>query len=151
VSTVDVQTTPLNVSGIPRLRSRARAAMLGDMSTRVFLCDDAPDYRTLVRAVLQPLGADIVGEADDGRTCIEQVAEADPEIVLLDLKMPGMTGLAALPRLTELVPDARIVVLSTAPASEYEQRTLDLGAVAYVQKPRDIFTLPDALRAALCA
>jgi len=102
-----------------------------------------------VRAVLQPLGANIVGEAEDGRGCLEKITEAEPDLVLLDVKMPGMGGLEALPELRVRVPEAKVVVLSTASPIEHEQRSLELGATAYVQKPRDVFRLPDALRSAL--
>ena len=119
------------------------------MSCRVFLCDDANAYRKLLRAVLEPEGASIVGEARDGKECLENVVDAAPDLILLDVNMPGVDGLQALPDLRGLMPEAKIVMLSTAPAHDQAERCARLGADAYVQKPQSVFDLPDALRAAV--
>ena len=119
------------------------------MGCRVFICDDEAGYRLLLRAVLEPEGADIVGEASDGGACVEQVMDARPDLVLLDLRMPRVDGLTALPELRRRVPDAKVLVLTTAPAAEAKEQTMRLGAAGFVQKPRDITRLPEALRLAL--
>ena len=115
----------------------------------MFICDDAPGYRLLLRTVLEPRGAEVVGEASDGRMCVERVVDAQPDLVLLDLKMPGGDGMEALPELRRRVPDAKVVVLTTAPAAEVEEQTRRLGATGFIQKPTDITGLPDELRRAL--
>ena len=115
----------------------------------MFICDDAVGYRHLLRAVLVPEGAEIVGEASEGGACVDKVVDAQPDLVLLDLKMPGVDGLTALPELRRRVPDAKVLVLTTAPAAEAEEQSLRLGATGFVQKPRDITRLPEALRLAL--
>lgn len=117
--------------------------------SRVFLCDDANGYRKLVRAVLEPEGINIVGEACDGQECVDKVADAAPDLVLLDINMPRLGGWQALPRLREQLPDAKIVMLSTAPLGDQAEQCERLGADAYVQKPRSVFDLPGALRAAV--
>ena len=121
------------------------------MSCRVLICDDEPNYRFLLRAVLEPEGAVVVGEAGDGRECVELAAELDPEYIVLDLNMPGMDGLTALPRLREVAPNAQIVVLSTAQPEDAAANVVKLGARGFVHKPADIFAVPRELRRAVAA
>ncbi len=116
----------------------------------VFLCDDAKAYRSLVRTVLDEADdLNVVGEACDGLECIDKVGQADPDVILLDVNMPRLDGSRAIPGLRDKVPDAQIVMLSTSPPAEQASECLRLGAHAYIQKPRDVFTLPGLLRDAL--
>jgi DNA-binding NarL/FixJ family response regulator len=117
---------------------------------RVYLCDDADDYRALLRIVLgDEEDLEVVGEARDGRECLDRVAHAEPDLVLLDLNMPGVGGFEALPLLRRAVPDATILVLSTGDPADCEHRALELGATAYVEKPSNVFQLPEMIRAKL--
>jgi CheY-like chemotaxis protein len=117
---------------------------------RVLLCDDTPAYRTLTRAVLEPQGAEIVGEAGDGEECLELLeGTVRPDLILLDVNMPGMDGLTALPAIRRRAPDADVVVLSTGCAADLEAESLRHGAKAFLHKPQDIRTLPGLLRAAM--
>ena len=118
---------------------------------RVYICDDSPEYRMLLRMVLGDAGAIIVGEGADGRECLEGAAATDPSIVLLDLNMPGVSGLEALPALREALPGVKIVVLTTSKATETEQAAIELGADAYVSKPIDATSVPRLLREKLAA
>jgi DNA-binding NarL/FixJ family response regulator len=105
------------------------------MGVRVFLCDDVAEFRALMRAVLEEEpGCEIVGEAADGVAGVEGVATTRPDVVLLDLDMPGGDGLSAIPGMRRAVPGARIVVLSSFAASRMERRALDAGADAYLEK-----------------
>jgi two-component system, chemotaxis family, chemotaxis protein CheY len=113
---------------------------------RIYICDDSPEYRMLLRMVLAEAGATIVGEGCDGNECLDAAPATDPSIVLLDLNMPGLGGLEALPRLREAVPGAKIVVLTTSKASETETAALELGADAFVSKPMDAARVPHLLR-----
>ena len=65
---------------------------------RIYICDDSPEYRLLLRMVLADEGAVIVGEGADGQECLDGVAATEPSLVLLDLNMPNLGGLEALPR-----------------------------------------------------
>jgi two-component system NarL family response regulator len=113
----------------------------------LYLCDDQSDYRTLLRAVLtREEGMDIVGEGGDGESCLRDAARQQPDVVLLDVNMPGISGLEALPRLRQAVPDSVVLVLSTASAEEYEEIALQRGATGYIQKPRNILELPAIIR-----
>jgi len=117
---------------------------------RIFLCDDATEYRALVRAVLsREPDLQIVGEACDGRECLDKVPQTQPDVVLLDIKMPGMSGLEVLPRLRKLWPNGDVVILSTADSHEIRQQAQQLGATAFVRKPLSALDLPGAIRAHL--
>ena len=80
---------------------------------RVLVCDDAESMLVALRAVLDYApGIEVVGEARNGEEVVEQARNLDPDVVLLDLTMPGKDGLEALPELRRAVPRTRIVVLS---------------------------------------
>src|SRR4051812_31649660 len=122
------------------------------MTRRVFLCDDTSEYRALLRTVLDAEDdIEVVGEACSGRECIEGAPAAKPDIVLLDLNMPGMHGLEALPLLRDAAPCAEVVILTTdsEPGTECEARRL--GAAGFIRKPRDVFELPNAVRGSVPA
>jgi len=113
---------------------------------RVFVCDDAPTFRDLLRMALeQDAALTVVGEAEDG-TELEAVAEARPDVVLLDLNMPGLGGLDALPRLRELAPAARVVVLSSFSAEEKAADALAAGADRYLDKRASFETIREVVR-----
>jgi two-component system, chemotaxis family, chemotaxis protein CheY len=118
---------------------------------RVYICDDSPEYRLLLRMVLADEGAIIVGEGADGGECLEGAAATDPSLVLLDLNMPGVGGLEALPKLREALPDVKIVVLTTSKATESQEAAMAAGADAYVSKPIDATSVPRLLREGLAA
>ena len=118
---------------------------------RVFVCDDSADYRYILREVLSEEGARIVGEAGDGRECLQTAPTVDPTLVLLDVNMPAMTGWEVLPWLRRKLPDTQIVMLSSLSADGLEQRALWMGADAYITKPIDAFELPQLLRDSLAA
>jgi CheY-like chemotaxis protein/ketosteroid isomerase-like protein len=126
--------------------------MLQVHMARLFVCDDDATYRALLRVVLTEGGEHVVvGEAREGHECIDRAPQVCPDVILLDLNMPGMSGVEALPVLRELLPDTKIVALTTAAASDKEEEFVDLGGVAFIEKPHDIFTLRDALRRVLDA
>lgn len=112
---------------------------------RVLLCDDVASMRVALRAVLDLReGVEVVGEARNGDEAVERAAELRPDVVLLDLTMPGKDGLAALPELRRAAPEARIVILSGhegRPVEEAARR----GAERFLLKTSD----PDAIAAAV--
>jgi DNA-binding NarL/FixJ family response regulator len=77
---------------------------------------------------------EVVGEAGDGLAGVEAVRLEQPDVVLLDLSMPVMDGLEALPRIRRLVPTAKIIVLSGFEATQMSERALAIGADGYLQK-----------------
>ena len=102
---------------------------------RVLLVDDTPDLRLLLRLVIEDCaGLDVVGECGDGRTAIELARSLTPDVVLLDLAMPVMDGLEALPHIRAVAPGAHVVVLSGFEAAALQETALAAGASAYVAK-----------------
>jgi len=100
---------------------------------RAVVIDDTVDIRELLSLVLTRSGMEVVGEAGDGQAGVEVVRAERPDVVLLDLAMPVMDGVEALPIIRELVPDARIIVLS-AFAGAVKEQVLDWGADGYLEK-----------------
>jgi DNA-binding NarL/FixJ family response regulator len=118
---------------------------------RLFLCDDNAQYRQLARLALEQAGHEIAGEAGNGEEALDRAPAAAADVVLLDLNMPVMNGLEALPHLRATVPSARIVVLTTGQRADERRRALAVGADAVIVKPERIFTLADELSTALAA
>ena len=116
---------------------------------RLFLCDDNPQYRELARLALERAGHEIAGEAANGEEALDRAPAAAADIVLLDLNMPVLNGLDALPRLRATLPGVPIVVLTTGQRSDERRRALAAGADAVIVKPERIFALADELRTAL--
>jgi diguanylate cyclase (GGDEF)-like protein len=113
---------------------------------RVVVCDDVPALRDLVRRSLELDGqVEVVGEAEDGEGAVDLVARLRPDVVLLDLEMPGVDGLTALPDIRRLAPDVQVIVLSACDADATAELALALGARRYVEKPAG----PAAIRAAV--
>src|SRR5690348_457119 len=104
---------------------------------RVVIVDDSDDLRFLLRATLEARPAfEVVGEAADGATAVEQAAALQPDVVLLDLSMPVMDGMAVLPLLRERTPNAVVVVLSGYDSPELRAETSQAGADGYLVKGR---------------
>jgi DNA-binding NarL/FixJ family response regulator len=107
----------------------------GPKPISVFLVDDVPELRELVRLGLQEdPGFEVVGEAEDGRGALDGIEATEPAAVLLDLSMPDMDGLQAIPQIRELDPDVAIIVLSGFSADRMAEIVLERGADAYIEK-----------------
>jgi DNA-binding NarL/FixJ family response regulator len=116
----------------------------------VYLVDDVPELRELIRFGLEEdPGFEIVGEAGDGRTALEGIAKTQPAAVLLDLSMPDMDGLQAIPQIREGDPKVAIIVLSGFSADRMGGPALERGADGYVEKGTPIQELRDATRLAV--
>lgn len=103
----------------------------------VLLCDDSPKIRQLVRVVLELEGKTVVAEAENGRDAVAAAERHQPDVVLLDLSMPVMDGLEALPEIRRVAPGARVVVLSGFDNPGLVSEALSLGAERYVTKGGD--------------
>jgi DNA-binding NarL/FixJ family response regulator len=118
----------------------------------VYLVDDVPELRELIKFGLEEdPGFEIVGEAGDGRTALEGIAETQPAAVLLDLSMPDMDGMQAIPRIREGDPEVAIIVLSGFSADRMSGRVLERGADGYVEKGTPMRELRDATRIAVAS
>jgi two-component system chemotaxis response regulator CheY len=118
---------------------------------RLFICDDNEHYRTLARMVLEMAGHEIVGEAGDGEEALAQAPTTDPDVLLLDVNMPNMSGFEALPHLRKRLPTSKILILTTGKASQERERALESGADGYIVKPARVFSLEEEIQAALTA
>ncbi len=118
----------------------------------VLVCDDNAAMRVLLGAVVDlPPRLRLLGEAADGNEAIVEAERLQPDVILLDLAMPNLSGLEALPELRRVAPDARIVVLSGFAAAAVAEQVLALGATSYLEKgapPDEIFA---AIERALAA
>ena len=104
-------------------------------TTRVLIVDDQETFRSAARLVVELAdGFAVAGEAPSGEAAITMVAELHPEVVLMDIKMPGLDGIEATRRVVRDHPGVRVLVLSTYEANEFEQLALDAGAIAFVSK-----------------
>ena len=116
---------------------------------RVLLADDHETVREGLRLLVNTQqDMQVVAEAGDGRDAIEHAAALNPDVVVLDLTMPGMSGLAAARALKERVPSTAIVALTRHDDNAYVQELLDAGASAYVLKQSPSAELLQAIRAA---
>lgn len=115
---------------------------------RVLVVDDVADLRELVRIRLElESGFAVVGEASNGAEAIELAAQTQPDLILLDLAMPIMDGLQALPELRRTAPNAQIAVLSGFEEATMAQTALEAGADVYLDKARALIDVPQALLA----
>ena len=118
-------------------------------TVRVLIVDDQEPFRSAARLVVELTdGFEVAGEAATGEEGIALVAELAPDLILMDIKMPGMDGLEATRQIIEDDGGAKVVVLSTYEAAEYEQLALEAGAVAFISKSE---FGPDELAAAWAA
>lgn len=101
---------------------------------RVLLADDHAVVRLGFRLLLEGAGAEVVGEADSGESAIRLYAELRPDLLLMDVSMPGSGGLAALERLRIWAPQARVLMLSAHHDDIVPVRALRLGAAGYLCK-----------------
>src|SRR4029079_1258351 len=101
----------------------------------VLVIDDTPEIRLLLAKWIERLdGFTLVADAGDGRSGVEAVRTYQPAIVLLDLAMPVMDGLEALPLIQDASPASKVIVLSGFEASSMGRLATNRGAAAYVQK-----------------
>jgi DNA-binding NarL/FixJ family response regulator/two-component sensor histidine kinase len=112
---------------------------------RVLLADDTPEIRLLLRMALELEGGfEIVGEAADGAQALHLADDHRPDAVILDLAMPVMDGLEAIPAIRRATPETKILVLSGFTSDQMEREALSVGADAYLEKgvpPQDIVAL----------
>lgn len=116
-------------------------------SIATLIVDDEPDIRMLMRMTLDVAneGLFVCGEAADGQQALELASDVSPDVVVLDQRMPGMSGLETAVALRASRPDQRIVLCSAFLDQELRQEGERIGIVGFVNK-RDIGQLPDVIR-----
>jgi DNA-binding NarL/FixJ family response regulator len=104
------------------------------VATRILIADDHPLTRDALATLLTSHGLDVVGRASDGAEAIVEAERLQPDLVLLDLSMPGMDGLTALPRLRHAAPRCEVVVLTASGTEENLLAAIRAGAAGYLLK-----------------
>jgi two-component system, NarL family, response regulator YdfI len=116
---------------------------------RILVADDHMIIRQGLRLILETQdGFELVGEAADGAEAVRLCTELKPDVVLMDLRMPGMDGLTAIERLHNEQPDVAVVILTTFNEDDLMMRGLRVGAKGYLLKDTDRETLFNTIRAA---
>lgn len=122
--------------------------MAPDAKTRVLIAEDEAIIRLDLKEMLEEEGLSVVGEAADGEAALRLAAETSPDLVIMDIKMPGMDGLTAAERLAE-TSDAAVLILSAFSQKDLVQRAADAGAMGYLVKPFQRSDLIPAIDVAL--
>jgi DNA-binding NarL/FixJ family response regulator len=104
------------------------------MAERILIVDDHPLTREALGGLLTQHGFEVVGSASDGAEAVEAAGRLQPRLVLLDLSMPGLTGLQALPRIREAAPGCEVVVLTASGTEENLLGAIRGGAAGYLLK-----------------
>jgi len=112
---------------------------------RVAIADDESDVRVLLRLQLQQEGFDVVGEAVDGREAVDLCVEAAPDVVVLDLLMPGTNGFEAIPAMRRQCPSVAIIAY-TAVAGEFVRQEMTRLRIPLLLKSGNIDALAKKIR-----
>jgi DNA-binding NarL/FixJ family response regulator len=115
---------------------------------RVLLVDDHDLFRTGLRNLLEEQTVQVVGEAADGAQAIRMVRELAPDVVVMDLNMPGMSGVEATRQVTTLAPLTRVVVLTISDQDDDVMNAILAGACGYLMKDSSIQDLMQGIKAA---
>jgi len=114
---------------------------------RILLADNHPIVRAGIRAELEKIPeVQVVGEANDGREAIDLAGSQQPDLVFMDITMPGLNGLEATERITKSFPSVKVIILSRHEDEEYYWGALRAGAAGYLLKKAAIAELQAALR-----
>ena len=119
------------------------------MATRVLIVEDHPLTRDALSGLLVQHGFDVAGHASDGEEAVHVARRLQPELILLDLSMPGVNGLEALPDLREAAPSAEVVVLTASGTEDNLLGAIRAGAAGYLLKTEPPERLAEFLHAAV--
>ena len=119
---------------LPALQLIEAFATMRFMSRTVLIVDDHPSFRASARAMLESEGFDVVGEAEDGASAIDAVAALDPDVLVLDVQLPDMTGfdVCDVLQLSATVPD--IILVSSRDGADYGELVARSCACGFVPK-----------------
>jgi len=131
---------------VPHERLVGRRNGADKRSVRILLVDDHPITREALAALLGQHDFSVVGQAADGEEAIEAARRLQPDLVLLDLSMPGLDGLGALPRIREAAPECEVVVLTASGTEENLLGAIRGGAAGYLLKSEPPERIVDFLR-----
>jgi hemolysin D len=137
------QSSPFN----PDSSSQAKNSVADPGGIRVLIVDDQKMIREGLKALIKTEDdLKIVGVAENGEHAVKQVETLNPNVVLMDMEMPGMNGMEATKIICQKFPDVKVLVLSTFDTQEYVSRSLNSGAMGYLLKGTPAKELTDAIR-----
>ena len=113
------------------------------------IAEDTDSVRFALRMLMEHLGHEVVAVVADGEEALRQYDGARPELVLMDVRMPGMDGLTCTLRLAEHDPHVRVVIVTAGRTTEREARKA--GACGYIEKPFDVSEMDQVIHAAAAA
>lgn len=116
------------------------------MNTSVLIADDQDLVRSGLRALLEARGVDVVGEAEHGRAALEAARALRPDVLVMDIRMPVMDGIAATREITASGLSTRVLILTTYDLDEYVYEALRAGAAGFLLKASPPDRLADAIR-----
>ncbi len=117
-------------------------------SVSILLADDHALVRAGIRALVEKLpDAKVIAEAKDGREALRLVGELQPDLVLMDIAMPGLNGLEATARISREFPNVRVIILSMYGNEEYVREAISAGAAGYLVKRGATAELESAIKA----
>ena len=119
-----------------------------DFSTRVLLVDDHHLFRTGLRTQLEEAGVDVVGEAQTGAAALAEIRSTAPDVVVMDLNMPGITGVEAIRQIAIFAPRSRVLVLTASDEDADVMDAIVAGACGYLLKDASIIELLAGIKAA---
>ncbi len=105
------------------------------MSMNILIVDDAPFIRELIEQIVTKEGWNVIGEAENGRQAVSLALETSPDVIIMDLIMPEMSGLDATREILNNSPETKIIACSTVNDQNLIMRALDAGCVNYITKP----------------
>lgn len=101
---------------------------------KVLIVDDQPPFRAVAGQLVTLIGWQLAAEAESGESAIEVARTIRPELILMDINLPGISGIEATRKITDEMPDVRVVLLSTYAEEDLPADARDCGALAYVHK-----------------
>lgn len=113
---------------------------------RVLIADDHPVVRSGLRAMLDAPGIRVVGEATTGREAADQAAALEPDVVLMDIRMPDMDGLTATRLVKESNPTISVIIVTSFESQDYLKQAIEAGAAGYLLKGTSRALLLDSIR-----
>lgn len=116
---------------------------------RILVVDDAAFMRMMIRDILTKNNFEVVGEATNGEEAVKKYTELKPDLVTLDITMPGMDGVTVLKKIRQLDPNARVVMCSAMGQQAMVVEAIQSGAMDFINKPFHPQKVVEILRRAL--
>ncbi|HLM31354.1 MAG TPA: response regulator transcription factor [Solirubrobacterales bacterium] len=106
------------------------------MPRTVLIVDDHPSFRASARRLLEDEGYEVVGEAADGPAALRAARELQPDVILLDVRLPGLDGFAVSRRITGIPGSPAVILISSREVDEWGRAVVDAGARGFISKAR---------------